>query len=323
VIRILNAEPDGYSPQARDILCNIGQLDERPITRAELLRDLSHYDILIVRLKFHIDREVLDAGRESIKAIVTATTGLNHVDLDYARQLGVTVLSLRGETEFLRGVTATAEHTWALLLGLIRHVPQAFASVQAGQWNRDDFRGSQLTGKHLGILGLGRLGTQVARYGSAFGMQVLGYDPYVTDWPDNVLRCATLSDLLEESDILSIHVSLTDETRSMLQSAELNKLPAGALVINTARGEVIDEAALVQALETGHLAGAAVDVVIGEHNSAQALPASLLVDYARTHTNVIITPHIGGATNESMAATEVFMANKLRNFLLSSDTGLA
>ena len=313
MIRILNAEPLNYCDEARAILHSIGELHERTLTRDELMTCLKDFDVLIIRLGFQVDREVIDAGQR-LKAIVTATTGLDHIDVAYAQSRDIEVLSLKGETNFLRSIPATAEHTWALLLALVRRIPQAFASVCHGEWNRDAFRGHDLCGKSLGIVGLGRIGEKVARFGLAFEMQVAAYDPYRSDWLPGVYRCDSLNDLLSRSDILSLHVSLNTETRQMISHDELALLPQNAVIVNTGRGEILDEIALVEALKAGHLAGAALDVICDERDDLGRRRSPLL-QYAREHTNLLITPHIGGATAESMAMTEVFMAEKLRAFL--------
>ena len=316
-INILNAEPLGYSPEAGSILAKLGKIIEKKMSRSQLLKELGDIDVLIVRLANQIDREVINAGRR-LRAIVTATTGLDHIDVAYARERGITVLSLRGETEFLKHVRATAEHTWALLLGLLRNIVPASRAARQGQWNRDAFRGHELYGKRLGIVGLGRLGEKVALYGQAFGMQVAAFDPFIRDWIDGVHREANLGDLLDRSDILSLHIPLTDETVGLIGAAELELLPAGAVLINTSRGQLIDESALIKALTDEHLAGAARDVVAQERNNENRQKSPLL-EYASKHDNLLITPHIGGATYESMAKTEVFMAHKLTKFLLERD----
>jgi len=310
--RILNLEPDNYSAAALAILQSLGRVDNGPLTRLELLARLHEYEILIVRLAHQFDREIIDRA-ERLKAIVTATTGLDHIDVACAKAKNIEVLSLRGETEFLRGIPATAEHTWALLLALVRRIPSAFQSVLVGEWERDRFKGHDLAGKTLGILGLGRIGEMVARYGQAFNMRVVAYDPYRVDWPAGVERAASQKDLLRQSQVLCVHVPLNEETKNLLGASELAQLPPGALLVNTARGQVIDEAALLAALEQGPLAGAVLDVLSDER--AAGPNRSPLVQYARTHDNLLITPHIAGATYESMAATEIFMAHKLRTYL--------
>jgi D-3-phosphoglycerate dehydrogenase len=314
-INILNAEPLGYSPEAGARLAKLGKVTEKKMSRAQLLEELGDYDILIVRLANQIDRKVIDAGRR-LRAIVTATTGLDHIDVVYARNRGISVLSLRGETDFLKDVRASAEHTWALLLGLLRNIVPASKAACRSQWNRDAFRGHELFGKHLGIVGLGRIGEKVARYGQAFGMAVAAFDPFIRDWVDGVRRKTDLSELLQNSDILSLHIPLTDETFNLIGSTELAMLPRGAVLVNTSRGQIIDEQALIRALESTHLAGAALDVVCGERTNENHVQSRLL-DYARRHDNLLITPHIGGATHESMAKTEIFMTHKLTKFLRS------
>ena len=314
--RILNAQPIGYCEEAGKILNRLGEVVEVPLNRSELLSRLADYDVLIVRLAQQIDRDVIDAGCR-LKVIMSATTGLDHIDVDYARSKGVTVLSLRGETEFLRTVSATAEHTWALLLALLRRIPQAFTAVRADAWDRDAFRGHELESKRLGIIGLGRIGRKVARYGQAFGMDVAAYNPSVSEWVDGVKRASTLPDLLRRSDVLTIHVPLTNDTSGLISREELSLLPSGSTLVNTSRGEVLDEFALVKALQTGHLAGAALDVICNERDEGLRGQSPLLA-YARGHDNLIITPHVGGATYESMEKTEIFMARKLAAYLHNS-----
>lgn len=319
-INILNAEPLGYSSEAGALLARLGKVVAKEMSRTQLLEELGGYDVLIVRLANQIDREVIDAGRR-LQAIVTATTGLDHIDEAYARQRGITVLSLRGETDFLKEIRATAEHTWALLLSLLRHIVPASTAACRGQWNRDAFRGHELFGKRLGIVGLGRLGKKVARYGQAFGMAVAAFDPFIRNWVEGVGRKTELSELLRISDILSLHIPLNDETVNLIGATELARLPRGAVLVNTSRGRIIDEQALIGALQSTHLAGAALDVVCGERTNENQVQSRLL-DYARRHDNLLITPHIGGATHESMAQTEIFMARKLTKFLCSSGGNL-
>lgn len=325
MIRLLNAEPRNYPDQARAILRALGQLDERSLTRAELLGCIGAYDVLIVRFSWRIDQELLDAATR-LRVIVTAATGLEHVDLAYAQRRGVTVLSLQGEAEFLQRIPATAEHTWALLLALVRRIPWAYEAVLHGRWDRDGFRGRELSGRRLGLVGLGRVGRQVARFGKGFDMVVAAYDPHAEAWVDGVERFQQLPELLRQSDVVSLHVSSNEQTRGLIGAQELAQLPPGALLINTSRGSLIDEGALVTALAQGRLAGAAVDVIASEYDEA-ARQGHPLLRYARDHQNLLITPHVGGATLESMERTEVFMAQKLRRWLdqqtLSATVGTA
>lgn len=312
MIRILNVEPQDYSSVARRVLQGLGELAEEPMSREEMLARLPGFQVLITRLGHQIDAQVLRAGPD-LRCVVSATTGLDHIDLEAAAQLGVEVLSLRGEWDFLETVSATAEHTWGLLLALVRNLPAAFDAVRQGRWDRDAFKGRELMGKTLGCVGLGRLGRKVAAYGLVFGMQVAAYDPSPLKWVEGVRRAASLEELLPQCDVLSLHPPLNRETQGMIGREQLNLLPRGAVLINTARGGLVDEAALLQALESGHLAGAALDVLA--HEKGGGMPHSPLLAYARSHDNLIITPHLAGATRESMAKTELFMANKLAAWL--------
>ena len=314
-VRILNAEPKGYSPKAREILATLGEVTEKPFDRAGLLEAVAECEVLIARFGHAMDKELF-AAASGLRALVSATTGLDHIDLEAAAGCGVTVLSLQGETEFLEEMSATAELTWGLLLAVLRHIPEAAQSVKEGGWDRDAFRGNELRGKRLGILGLGRLGHMVAGYGRAFGMSMAAYDPYASDWPMGVEIRSAVEDLMEDAQVLSLHASLNDETRGLIDGEMLARLPAGAILINTSRGAVVDEPALLAALDSGHLAGAGLDVVADELSGG---PSQALLAYARDHDNLIITPHMGGATVESMEKAEVFMAQKLARFLESGE----
>ncbi len=310
-VRILNAEPEGYSPEAREVLGALGEVTEKSLDRAGLLEAVAECEVLIARFGHSLDKELFAAAHH-LRVLVSATTGLDHIDLEAAAERGVTVLSLQGETEFLEGLSATAELAWGLLLSLLRRIPQAADSVKGGGWNRDAFRGNELRGKRLGILGLGRLGRMVAEYGRAFGMAVAAYDPHASDWTEDVESRPTVEDLLDDSQVLSLHLPLNEETKGMIGKAQFARLPEGAVLINTSRGAVVDEAALLAALGSGHLAGAGLDVVAGELSGG---PSQALLDYIRNYDNLIITPHMGGATVESMEKAEIFMANKLTRFL--------
>lgn len=319
---LLSCESDGYSEEAASILRGLGELRLRTLRRKQLLAALVDVNVLIVRLSNHIDNEVL-AAAPNLKVIVSATTGLNHIDLAAAHARNITVLSLRGESDFLSTISATAEHTWALLLALARNLPAAAASVAAGEWARDRFRGNELKSKTLGIVGLGRIGAKVAQYACAFGMRVQAYDPYRENWPADVARITDLDELCVMADVLSLHVPLNKVTNRMIGERQLSRLPHGANLLNTSRGEVIDEAALIEALESGALSGAALDVVCDEIAHLYGEKRSALVAWAASNPQrLLITPHIGGATIESMHRTEIFMAKKLTTHLQRMNSGI-
>jgi len=311
--RILNIEPEGWPAEARDILRPVASLTERTVGRPELIRILPRYDVLLTRLGHRIDRPILRAASR-LKAVATPTTGLDHIDLRAAAERGVHVISLKGDTRFLRTVTATAEHSFGLLLALARRLPAAVEHVRRGGWDRDRFRGMELSGKTLGIVGLGRLGRMVARYGRSFGMRVLAYDPASPAPPPGVRR-VRLETLLRRADAVTLHVPLDESTEGIFGRSFFAAMKPGSFFINTSRGALIDEAALLEALTNGRLAGAALDVVRDERPGRSRRRPSPLLAYARKHDNLIITPHIGGATRDSMRKAEIHLARKLRGFL--------
>lgn len=312
-LTILIAEPHSWSPEARAQFLALGDVVEETVPQERLADRARDVDVLVVRLGLRVTREVIEGARH-LRAVVTPTTGLDHIDVEAADERGVAVLSLKGETDFLRTVPSTAEHTWGLLLALVRRIPWAFESVRRGEWDRDKFRGIDLAGRRLGILGLGRIGRLVAGYGLAFGMEVGAHDRGPERDLPGVRLFPGLEDLLRWSEVLSVHLPLEEGTRGLLGRDRLGLLPRGALLLNTARGAIVDEEALVALLEEGHLAGAAVDV-LSDEAPAERPGESALVRYARTRDNLIVTPHIGGATTESMRRTEMFVAEKLRRLL--------
>ena len=313
-MNILNTEPEGYSRKAYKLLDTIGHVIEEKCDRERLFSLVPEMDVLIVRLGHSIDNELFEKASE-LKIIVTATTGLNHIDLDAAAKHGVTVLSLQGERAFLDSLTATAELTWTLLLALVRKLPKAIEHVNHGGWNRDLFKGNQLKEKVLGIVGYGRLGSIVARYGKAFDMRVIATDPNVFDMGPYVEK-VEMAELVSSADVISLHVNYDETTHGMMDETIFKKVKPGAILVNTSRGELIDEVAMLKALDTGILSGVALDVLSYESNKTQSWPTDSDVwKRLSSDLNILISPHIGGVTFESMEETEVFMANKLKKHI--------
>jgi D-3-phosphoglycerate dehydrogenase / 2-oxoglutarate reductase len=313
-MNILNTEPRGYSRKAYEILDSIGNVIEEECDRERLFALIPKIDVLIVRLGHRIDDELFEKA-VNLKIVVTATTGLNHIDLDAAAKHGVRVLSLKGERTFLDSLTATAELTWALLLALVRKLPEALEHVNHGEWDRDLFKGSQLKEKVLGIIGYGRLGTVVARYGQAFAMRVIATDPYVLDM-DPYVEKVEMDELISIADVISLHVNYDETTHGMMDEKIFQKVKPGAVLINTSRGELIDEMAMLKALDLGILSGIALDVLSYESNKTVSWPKDSEVwKRLSSDLNILISPHIGGATFESMEETEAFMANKLKRYI--------
>ena len=312
---ILIAESSNFSEAAAERLEEAGQTIFADLDRQELLKAVVAADVLWVRLRHRIDREVINAASR-LAVIATPTTGLNHIDLHEADRRGIRVISLRGETAFLDQIFATAEHTLALTLGLLRHLPAASSHANEGGWNRDLFRGGELHGKTAGIIGYGRVGRMVAGYLQAFGMTVLAADTDPSRTPANSqIKIVPLAELLERSDLVSLHVSFSEGNAGFFGRNEFERMKPGSWFINTSRGELVDEGALLHALVSGKLASAALDVLSDERSSGMGHHA--LVEYARSHDNLVITPHIAGCTVESMQKTENFLAEKVVAFLES------
>ncbi len=310
---MLVAEPQQLTEAARTILEEAGQVEVRACTTEELTEAFDRYDVIWIRLGHVIDAATIGSNPRC-RLLAVPATGLDHVDLDACTRAGIRVVSLRGETVFLRDVRATAEHTVGLLLALVRHTVPAHASVLEGDWDRDRFRGRDLHGRRAGVVGVGRLGTLVAGYLSAFGMQVVGYDPrpdFPADVPADIERETSLVELLRRSDVVTLHVPLEPATHHLIGRDELAAMPPGSVLVNTSRGGLVDSQALTAALEAGAIAGAALDVVEGEPD----IRDNPLWDYARHHSNLLLTPHLGGNTVESGAKTDVFLANLVRDVL--------
>jgi len=308
-MKILIAESSGFSVAALETLRGAAEVVEADLDRGGLLAAVAEADVLWVRLRNRIDREVFEAASR-FKIVVSPTTGLNHIDLGAAARHGIQVVSLKGEVDFLRDVRATAELTIGLLLVLLRQIPAAAADTLSGRWNRDAFQGRELYGKTAGVVGYGRLGHIVARYLQMFDMRVLVSDPDLD--PEELgpgLTKVSLAKLLATSDVVTLHVNLCDDTYGFFGREEFDAMKPCAWFINTARGELVDEDALLDALRSGRLAGAALDVLCDENPAGMAGRA--LVEFARTDSRLIITPHIGGCTRESMEKTERFLAGRL------------
>ncbi len=314
-MRILNTIGTVFSAEALDILNSCGSVDSVDISQKELLEKVGDYEIFFLGIGLHLDREVLDRATK-LRVIATATTGLDHIDVEYAKQKGVQVISLRGEDKFLNSITATAELACGLMLSVARCIPSASDSVKNYHWEREQFRGHTVFGKTLGIVGLGRLGKMMARYGLALGMKVIAFDPYQNKNVFDEIGVAQVSfeQLIEQSDVVSVHVHLNSETENLFSQSVFEKMKPESYLINTSRGKIVNEADVLSALENKLIAGYATDVLADEIHFGKTFPSHPLVEYAKEHNNVIIVPHIGGMTYESREATDVFMAKKLKKY---------
>lgn len=293
-------EPDVFSHWLR----------ERVAASFGISPDPDSAGILLVRVGYRIDARVLD-GMPSLRVLVSPTTGVDHIDLDECARRNVAVLTLRGHREFLENLTNTAEHAFALLLALYRRLVPAYRDVLSGNWRQADHRGHTLAGRKFGIVGYGRLGAMAAQMARGFGMTVLAYDPCKSVASDNVAQVRSIHDLAEEADVMSLHADLNDMNHGMIDMEVLDRMPDHGILINTARGQLIDEDALLRTLRSGGLAGAGLDVICSETAFGGGNP---LLQYAREHDNLLLTPHIGGQTYEAVTAADKFIYSELERW---------
>lgn len=303
IVKVL--EPENFSNIAVKMLSEHSEviLKDDPLYRCE------EADVLFIRLKYQMDESFLTSFT-NLKYIVSPTTGEDHVDKTFLKRQNIRLLTLKGESEFLASIPATAEFTWGLLLALSRNIPSAFTSVLNEKWDRDTFRGHDIYRKTIALVGYGRISKLITKFALAFGMQVKTYDPNVKVFDEHVTACSSLEELMLDTDVLSVHASLNESTKNLITKSLLSKLPSNALLLNTSRGEIINNYDLLEALQDGLIAGAALDVIPDERAGENDIKSKLIA-YAEKHTNLIITPHLGGATVESMAMTEIFMSKKL------------
>jgi D-3-phosphoglycerate dehydrogenase / 2-oxoglutarate reductase len=285
------------------------RVDVLPTTpEPELLGRIGDYDAIVGRSATKITEKLLQAGTR-LRVVGRAGVGVDNVAMDAATRLGIAVINApAGNT------VAVAELFFAVLIGLLRHVPRADTTTHDGKWERSKLLGTEIKGRTLGIVGVGRIGGEVATRARAFGMTVIGYDPYIAQERFDglhVRRCATLDELLDECDVLTVHTPLTDETTGMIGAAQLARLRAGAVVCNLARGGIVDEPALALALRSGHLHGAAVDAYTKE---------PLAPDHPyRSAPNMLLTPHIGASTDQAQRNVAVDACAAVRDALLNGE----
>jgi len=265
---------------------------------------LARADGLIVRSDTTVGRERIEQAAR-LRVIGRAGTGVDNIDVDAATERGIVVLTAAGATTI-----SAAEHTVALLLALFHHIPQAAASMRDGAWDRKRFAGSELAGKRLGVVGLGRIGTRVAEIARALGMTVVAHDPLLS--PERAAELGAnavpLDDLLREADVVSLHLPLTRGTYHLIDRERLAAMKPGAVLVNTARGRLVDQDALLEALESGRLAGAALDVF-----EAEPLPADSPL---RRSERLLLTPHLAASTAEAQMRGAIEICECMRDFLV-------
>ena len=297
---------DKMDPQAAQIFRDRGvEVDEiTGKTPEELKQIIGDYDGLAIRSSTNVTKDILDAAT-NLKVIGRAGIGVDNVDIPYASSKGVVVMN----TPFGNSIT-TAEHAIALMFAVARQLPEADASTQAGKWEKNRFMGVELTGKTLGLIGAGNIGSIVASRALGLRMKVVAFDPFLT--PERAVEMgvekADLDTLLAKADFITLHTPLTEQTRNILSRENLAKTKKGVRIVNCARGGLIDEAALKEALESGHVAGAALDVFAVEpakENPLFGVP------------NLICTPHLGASTKEAQVNVALQVAEQLSDYLMT------
>lgn len=298
------------TPEALKILQDAVDLDYRPNDRALLPDIIGEYDAFWGHVNTKIDKEIFERATR-LKVINAAATGTDHIDKEEAARRGIKVLSITRDYGLLDTFTATAECAWMLMLTCHRHFRAATRAVLEGKWHGEGFYGQQLSQHTLGVLGVGRLGKMVVEYGKAFRMRVLGCDLKPFEIPG--VERVDFDTLLSQSDAISIHIHMTPENYHLFNTETFARMKRGTILINTSRGDIIDEQALLDALESGRLAAFGADVLHNEWR--ENMGDSPVVQYAREHDNVVITPHIGGCTLKSLVDARVFSARKLVSYL--------
>lgn len=296
-------EPDSFSPEALASLRSLGEV--RTFEGGELEAFLAPLEALFVRLAHRIDGAFIEMAPR-LRWLCSPTTGHNHIDEAVLAARGVRLISLRGERTFLETIRATPEHTFGLILALLRRYRRAFDDVAAGRWDRDACRGDELYGNRVGIVGLGRVGSRLAAYFNAFGAHVTWCDPADVPSMPEWQRSPDIHRLIETSRIVVLCASYRAGQPPIIGEDEVDALD-GRYFINTARGELVDEAALLAAVRSNRLAGVAADVIADENGNNRLSEWRALLP----GRNLIVTPHIAGATFDSMARTELFIAEKL------------
>lgn len=302
--------PEKLSPDGLALLQKSLDVHERKGLTAEQLIDIiPEYEALLVRSETKVTAELLRAGR-NLKVVARAGVGVDNVDVPAASKLGIVVVnSPQGN------IQAAAEHTVALLMSMARNIPDACASTKAGKWERSRLTGVEVKGKTLGIIGLGKVGLIVARMARGLGMNIMASDPYASAQvaaSNNVTLVQTLTELLPQVDFLTIHTPMLASTKGMLSIQEINSMKPGARILNVARGGIVDEKALLDALESGHLDGAAIDVFTLEPPSKdpEGTAAKLIA-----HPKCVVTPHLGASTKEAQENVSIDVCEQVLSIL--------
>lgn len=290
---------DGLEEEGLEMLRKVASVTVDPkVTPEDLIKVLPEYDALIVRSRTKVKKEILQAGKR-LKVVGRAGVGVDNIDLKAAKEAGVVVVNSP-----LAATNAVAELALGFMLSLARRIPEMNESMKAEKWEKSSFKGSELEGKTLGLLGIGRIGARVAELARVFGMTIIAYDPFLSSEEIRMRHAepASFDELLEQSDYISLHLPLTDVTRGLISEPQFQAMKTGVRLICTARGGVVDEEALRVALDSGKVAGAALDVYATEPPASGSIA---------THPKVVASPHIGAQTKEAQTKAGIGIAQEV------------
>jgi len=285
--------------------------------RDYLLKNIDKFDMFVPHLFEEVDAEVISKAK-NLKILATPSTGRDHIDIESIEKAGIHFISLNDDRSFINEITSTAEMNWLLILSCMRNLRYLMERVQVDKsWINTDIRGFELNNKTLGVIGYGRLGKMVARYGQCFGMRVLAYDIDETMY-DSVIEPADLEKLYRESDVISLNTKLNPTSANMINADAVAAMKDGVVIVNTARGGMIDSDVIMEGLDTGKIAAIGLDVCNDEYESAQ-LPKDPLVERSFTDKRIVITPHAGGSTHDAHGKVFGKVAELIGNYLKSQE----
>ena len=303
-MKILCTTPIKHLNGVYEYLESFGEVHYMPelkIIDFDLSINLSNYDVIFCnpnKQNYKLDEYIL---KHFNGTILTASTGLNHIDIDYCNEKGIKVMSHKEDMELLNELPSTSELAFGLMCSMLRNIPSSFDDVKKGNWDYDSHMGHQLKGKIIGLIGYGRLGKMMETFCKAFGMIIKIHDPY--EGYDN------LDLVLRESDIISLHVHVNNKTRHMMDQKVLTRMKKNSYIINTSRGEIVNEYDIVESLKSGKLKGYATDVIEDEYGNRQNSP---ILNGVKEGLNILVTPHVGGMTWEGQQKAYMWSISKLK-----------
>ena len=310
-MNILCMTPIEHLDGAVDLINKCGEVTYKPNIKVSELKnvlienEITHIFTNPNKQNFHLNHSVLTGT--NVEVINTCSTGLNHIDLEYCKIMDIEVWSLKKDYELINDLPSTSELAFGLMMSLLRFIPTSFHSVKDGNWDYEPYVGHQIKGKTIGVIGYGRLGKIMCRLFDGWEVDILVTDPYARITDENGV---SLDELLDKSDVVFLHTHVTEETKDMVDDEFIQKMKDGSFLINTARGELVDEDAIIKSIESGHLKGYGTDVIRDEFGDIEN---SKLVEFSiNPNNNVVITPHIGGMTIEGQTKAYLWAINKFK-----------